>query len=151
MRVADYKELRVYNLAFDSAMEIFELTRKWPSEERYSLIDQIRRSSRSVCTNMAEAWRKRRYEAAFVSKLSDSDGESAETEVHLDFASRCGYLTAENHAKLRDHYDHICRQLTNMMNDAGSWCGSDGRLRELAPEYFVAPRADAPRSDAPRS
>ncbi len=151
MRVADYKELRVYRLAFESAMEIFQLSRKWPSEERYSLIDQIRRSSRSVCTNMGEAWRKRRYEAAFVSKLSDSDGESAETEVHLDFALRCGYLPAETHAQLRDHYDHICRQLTNMMNDAGSWCGSDYELRELPPEYFVAPRSDAPRADAPHA
>lgn len=72
MRVADYKDLRVYKLAFESAMEIFELSRHWPAEEKYSLTDQVRCSSRSVCTNMAEAWRKRRYEAAFVSKLSDS-------------------------------------------------------------------------------
>ena len=91
MKVADYKELRVYRLAFDSAMEIFELSRRWPSEEKFSLTDQIRRSSRSVCTNMAEAWRKRRYEAAFISKLSDSDGEAAETEVHL--ASLCSAVT----------------------------------------------------------
>src|SRR5437762_2180987 len=112
MRVADYKELRVYHLAFDSAMEIFELSRRWPSEEKFSLTDQIRRSSRSVCTNIAEAWRKRRYEAAFVSKLSDSDGEAAETEVHLDFALRCGYVPADKRAKLRDQYDHLCRQLT---------------------------------------
>ena len=151
MRVADFKELRVYSLAFESAMQIFELTRKWPTEERYSLIDQIRRSSRSLCTNMAEAWRKRRYEAAFVSKLSDSDGESAETEVHLDFAWHCGYLPADTHAKLSDQYDRICRQLTKMMGDAGSWCGSQGALRELPAEYFVAPRSDAPRPDAPRS
>ena len=163
MKVADYKELRVYNLAFDSAMEIFELSRSWPSEEKYSLTDQIRRSSRSVCTNMAEAWRKRRYEAAFVSKLSDSDGEAAETEVHLDFALRCGYLKADKHAKLRDQYDHICRQLTKMMDDAASWCGTAGALREIPAEYVVKasereergsvpntlPRSDAP--NAPRS
>src|SRR6267142_1597609 len=92
MRVKDYKELRVYKLAYDSAMEIFRLSRSWPPEEKFSLIDQIRRSSRSVCTNIAEAWRKRRYEAAFISKLSDSDTEAAETEVHLAFALRCGYL-----------------------------------------------------------
>src|ERR1035438_6704570 len=116
MRVADYKELRVYKLAFESAMEVFELSRKWPSEERYSLTDQIRRSSRSVCTNIAEAWRKRRYEAAFVSKLSDSDGEAAETDVHLDFALRCGYLASNQHAKLLDQYDHICAQLTKMID-----------------------------------
>ena len=137
MKVADYKELRVYKLAFDSAMEIFELSRSWPSEERYSLIDQIRRSSRSVCTNIAKAWRKRRYEAAFISKLSDSDGEAAETEVHLDFALRCGYLKPDKHGKLRDHYDHICRQLTNMMDDAASWCGAGGELREVPAEYVV--------------
>ena len=166
MKVADYKELRVYKLAFDSAMEVFELSRSWPSEERYSLTDQIQRSSRSVCTNMAEAWRKRRYEAAFISKLSDSDGEAAETEVHLDFALRCGYLAADTHVKLRDQYDHICRQLTKMMADAASWCGTGGELREILAEYVVGAsehgeldelgsaqntlsRSDAP--DAPRS
>ena len=154
MKVADYKELRVYKLAFDSAMEVFELSRSWPSEERYSLTDQIRRSSRSVCTNIAEAWRKRRYEAAFISKLSDSDGEAAETEAHLDFALRCGYLKPDKQAKLRDHYDHICRQLTKMMDDAGSWCGTGSELREVSPEYLVEPESvqntlhapDAPRS-----
>jgi four helix bundle protein len=159
MKVADYKELRVYKLAFDSAMEVFELSRSWPSEERYSLTDQVRRSSRSVCTNMAEAWRKRRYEAAFISKLSDSDGEAAETEVHLDFALRCGYLAADKHAKLRDQYDHICRQLTKMLGDAPSWCGIGGELREVPPEYVIVSereeRGSVPntlqRSDAPRS
>ena len=158
MKVADYKELRVYKLAYDSAMEVLELSRSWPSEERYSLTDQIRRSSRSVCTNMAEAWRKRRYEAAFISKLSDSDGEAAETEVHLDFALRCGYLAADKHAELRDHYDHICRQLTKMMGDADAWCAASGELREAPSEYFVehcptVEPANAPktlsRSDAP--
>src|SRR5437667_11344957 len=114
MRVADYKELRVYKLAFESAMEIYELSKKFPSEEKFSLTDQIRRSSRSVCTNMAEAWRKRRYEAAFVSKLSDSDGEAAETQVHLDFALHCGCLPADKHAKLRAQYDHICHPLTHI-------------------------------------
>ena len=139
MRVADYKDLRVYKLAFESAMEIFELSRGWPSEEKFSLTDQIRRSSRSVCTNIAEAWRKRLYEAAFVSKLSDSDGEAAETEVHLAFALRCGYLTPGKHRALMDHYDHICRQLRKMMDDAPSWCGTDGdgELREMPGEYFV--------------
>jgi len=137
MRVADYKQLRVYRLAFVSAMEIFEASKKFPSEEKFSLTDQIRRSSRSVCTNFSEAWRKRRYEGAFVSKLSDSDGEAAETEVHLDFALACGYLPPEKHAKLRDHYDHICGQLTKMMNDAASWCGTGGELREMPAEYFA--------------
>ena len=152
MRVADYKELRVYKLAFESAMEIFELSRRWPSEEKFSLTDQVRRSSRSVCTNIAEAWRKRRYEAAFVSKLSDSDGESAETEVHLDFALRCSYVAADTHAKLRDAYDHICRQLCKMMDDSSSWCSTDSdRVREASGEYIVGD-PDAPtlqRSHAP--
>ena len=141
MKVADYKELRVYKLAFDSAMEIFELGRSWPSEEKYSLTDQIRRSSRSVCTNIGEAWRKRRYEAAFISKLSDSDGEAAETEVHLDFALRCGYVPADKHARLRDQYDHICRQLTKMIDDASSWCGTGCELREVGPEWVVESRS----------
>src|SRR5205809_2665022 len=137
MRVADYKDLRVYRLAFESAMEIFQLSKRFPSEEKFSLTDQIRRSSRSVCANIAEAWRKRRYEAAFVSKLSDSDGEAAETEVHLQFALSCGYLSAPKHAELLDHYDHVCSQLSKMMNDAASWCGTGCELRELPAEYFV--------------
>ena len=88
MRVADYKELRVYKLAFESAMEIFELSKKFPSEEKFSLTDQIRRSSRSVCANMAEAWRKRRYEVAFVSKLSDAEADRSPAQ-----AVRCGDTT----------------------------------------------------------
>jgi four helix bundle protein len=152
MRVRDYKELRVYRLAYDSAMEIFRLTGSWPSEEKFSLIDQIRRSSRSVCANIAEAWRKRRYEAAFVSKLSDSDTEAAETEVHLSFAGDCGYLAPDLQTKLGDQYDHICAQLVSMMNDAGAWCGTGCELREMPAENFIEtpkPRSDAP--NAPRS
>jgi four helix bundle protein len=172
MRVADYKDLRVYKLAFESAMEIFELSRRWPSEEKFSLTDQVRRSSRSVCANIAEAWRKRRYEAAFISKLSDSDGEAAETEVHLAFALRCGYLPPDKHRPLMDQYDHICRQLRKMMDDAPSWCGTGGELREMPAEYFVEAWergsveaseresverqptlrcSDAPRTDAPHA
>ena len=147
MKVADYKDLRVYQLAFESAMEVFELSRMFPPEEKYSLTDQMRRSSRSVCANIAEAWRKRRYEAAFVSKLSDADGEAAETEVHLDFALRCGYLQKDVHARLKDKYDHICRQLTLMMDDAAVWCTLGERLREARADYFVN-RSDAPRSYA---
>jgi four helix bundle protein len=147
MRVADYKDLRVYRLAFESAMEIFRLSRKFPFEEKLSLTDQIRRSSRSVCANIAEAWRKRRYEAAFVSKLSDSDGEAAEKEVHLDFALHCGYVTPEKHANLRDHYDHICGQLTKMINDSVSWCGTGWELREMPAEYFVGAPERAEREE----
>lgn len=141
MKVADYKQLRVYQLAFEAAMEIFELSKKFPSEERFWLTDQIRRSTWSVCVNIAEAWRKRRYEAAFVSKLSDSASKAAEEEVHLEFALRGGYLDAQTHAKLRDHYDHICRQLTHMMNDAASWCGAESVLREIPSEYLMGTSA----------
>jgi len=89
MRIIRHTELEVYQKAFALAMEVFELSKSFPKEERYSLVDQIRRSSRSVCTNLAEAWRKRRYEAAFISKLSDSKAEAAETQVWLQFALEC--------------------------------------------------------------
>jgi four helix bundle protein len=145
MKVGDYKDLRVYQLAFESAMEIFELSQTFPTEEKYALTDQIRRSTRSVCANIAEAWRKRRYEAAFVSKLSDADSEATETTVHLDFALRCGYLQKDVHARLKDKYDHICRQLTLMMDDATAWCTLGDRVGEAHADYFVI-RSDARRS-----
>jgi four helix bundle protein len=90
-KITRHTDLEVYNKAFDVAMRIFELSKKFPKEETYSLTDQIRRASRSVCSNLAEGWRKRRYEAAFISKLSDSEGEAAETQVWLQFAVKCGY------------------------------------------------------------
>jgi len=90
-KITRHTDLEVYNKSFDVAMRIFELSKKFPKEETYSLTDQIRRASRSVCSNLAEGWRKRRYEAAFISKLSDSEGEAAETQVWLQFAAKCGY------------------------------------------------------------
>jgi len=87
-------------------------------------VDQIRRSSRSVCSNIAEAWRKRRYPASFVSKLSDADTEAAETQVWLDFALRCKYIHEKTHAELYSQYNHICAMLVKMMNDPDSWCGA---------------------------
>jgi len=119
--VKDFRELRVYQSAFETAVEILELSRKFPVDERYSLTDQIRRSSRSVCTNIAEAWRKRRYPKNFVSKLSDSDSEAAETLVWLDFALHFNYLPKEKYDTLYDRYDHICSQLTLMMRDPDKW------------------------------
>lgn len=89
--IQSYRELDVYKLAMEGALRIFELTRRFPAEEKFSLVDQIRRSSRSVCANIAEAWRKRRYEAAFIAKLSDSETEAAETQVWAEMAFRCGY------------------------------------------------------------
>ena len=120
--VQDFRDLKVYRLAFESAMRIFELSKKWPVEEKYSLTDQIRRSSRSVCGNIAEAWRKRRYVNHFVSKLSDSDAEAAETGVWLDFAVRCGYLETDDWKMLKDNYDHVCRMLSKMMDKPEAWC-----------------------------
>lgn len=117
----NYTELKVYQLAFEAAMRIFELSKNWPPEEKYSLTDQIRRSTRSVCGNIAEAWRKRRYPAHFVSKLSDSDTEAAETEVWLDFAFRCGYINKTDHLELKDNYDHICWMLSRMMSNSDKW------------------------------
>lgn len=122
MVIQDYKELKVYQLAFQAAMRIFTLSHNWPPQEKFALTDQIRRSSRSVCGNIAEAWRKRRYSAHFVSKLSDADAETAETEVWLNFALECGYLPQNEYAILQDQYNHIGGMLTRMMNNPEQWC-----------------------------
>src|ERR671937_680714 len=103
--VRSHRELEVYRLAFKTSMRIFAITKTFPAEERYSLTDQIRRSSRSVCANLAEAWRKRRYKAAFISKLSDAEGEAAETQVWLEFAVSCGYLDRDCAIPLYQTYD----------------------------------------------
>jgi len=100
MSVQSVKELEVYITAYRLAMMIFEVSKKFPDEEKYSLTTQIRRSSRSVCLNLREAWAKRRYEAHFVSKLTDCDGESNETDSSLDFAKDCGYISSDIHADL---------------------------------------------------
>ena len=100
MQINSAKELDAYRLAYGLAMEIFQLSKKWPAEEKYSLTDQVRRSSRSVCANLREAWAKRRYESHFLSKLSDCDGENSETDTWLDFARDCGYITTADHKRL---------------------------------------------------
>lgn len=120
--VSDYRELRVYRNAFAASSQIFQLTRSFPLEERFSLTDQIRRASRSGGANIVEAWRKRRYPSAFVSKLSDADGEAAETQYWLAIAHDCDYLDAETCRELAARYDHICAQLARMMADADHWC-----------------------------
>lgn len=122
MVVRDYRELRVYQSAFEGAVQIHEISKRFPPEERYGLTSQIRRSSQSVCANIAEAWRKRRYPAHFVSKLSDPDQESAETIVWLDLCKAFGYITDAEHTELADRYDHICSQLTLMMDEPEKWC-----------------------------
>lgn len=111
-----HKELRVFQNAMKTAIEIFELTKQFPPEEKYSLVDQIRRSSRSVCANIAEAWRKRRYPAAFVAKLSDAEGEACETQVWLEFASRFRYLNPQKFILLDHAYDEILSQLVKMID-----------------------------------
>jgi len=120
-RINSYKELRVYQNAFEIAMEIFQTTKKFPAEERYSLVDQIRRSSRSVCTNTAEAWRKRRYKAAFVAKLSDAETEACETEVHIQFALACQYIDQKTAASFEKRYEQIMSQLVVMISSPDKW------------------------------
>jgi four helix bundle protein len=103
-------------------MQIFRLTRTFPKEEIYSLVAQILRSSRSVCSNIAEAFRKRRYEKAFVSKLSDSEGEADETQVWLDYSLECGYIQKDIYTNLFNDYERIISMLVNMMNNPDKWC-----------------------------
>ena len=119
--IRSYKELRVYQLAMHAAMKVFELSKGFPVEERYSLTDQMRRSSRSVCTNIGEAWRKRRYPAHFISKMSDSEGEAEETRVWVEIAMRCKYLTSADASDLDLMYDQILAQLVVMIENKDDW------------------------------
>ncbi|GBD90884.1 hypothetical protein BMS3Abin04_01604 [bacterium BMS3Abin04] len=114
MKIRSHTELDVYKLAFDSAMEIFELSKSYPKEEKYSLTDQVRRSSRSVCSNLAETFRKRKYQKAFISKLSDCEGEAAETQVWLDFSLKCNYISMDQYKLLYEKFNHILGKLVNM-------------------------------------
>jgi four helix bundle protein len=115
MQIYSAKELVVYQKAFATAMEIYELSKHFPPEEKYALTGQIRRSSRSVCLNLSEAWAKRRYEAHFISKLTDCDGENAETGSSLDFTLACGYLSKEVHSKLTAAINETARMLSSMI------------------------------------
>jgi four helix bundle protein len=126
-RLRSYRELRVSRGAFDAAMRVFDLTKRFPVEERYSLVDQMRRSSRSICASLAEAWRKRRYEAHFVAKLSDAEAEAEETRLWLEFAVRCGYLESKDAAVLDAEYDRIIAQLVRMISKPSDWRVSAAR------------------------
>lgn len=119
--IKSHKDLRVYQMAFEAAMEIFELSKKFPPEEKYSMTDQIRRSSRSVCANLAEAWRKRRYKAAFIAKLSDSEAEAAETQTWIEFAVKCNYMNVEIGRELYGIYNQILGSIVNMINNPTPW------------------------------
>lgn len=116
------RDLGVYKLAFDTAMEIFNISKDFPTEEKYSLTDQIRRSSRSVCANLSEGWRKRKYIAMFINKFSDAESEAAETQTWLEFALACKYINQDSFNKLDDQYEHIFAMLTNMERKAKSFC-----------------------------
>lgn len=119
--VRNYKDLKAYQAAMEAAMEIFHITKSFPSEEKYSMVDQMRRSSRSVCANIAEAWRKRRYKAAFIAKSSDAESEATETQVWIEFSKRCNYLNDEICVKLNEVYDIIIGQLVRMIEEADRW------------------------------
>ena len=116
-----HKELDVYQLAFKTSMEIYHLTKTFPKDEMYSLTSQIRRSSRSVSANISEAFRKRRYEKAFVAKLSDSEAEAAETQVWLDYSLECEYISRNLYEKLFNEYDNIIGKIVNMINNPDKW------------------------------
>jgi four helix bundle protein len=120
-RINSYKELRVFQNGMDAAMKIFEITKRFPAEEKYSMVDQMRRSSRSVCANLAESWRKRRYKAAFIAKLSDAESEACETQVWIEFARRCEYLSLEVCNELDTIYEQIMGQIVTMISKADKW------------------------------
>lgn len=136
--IRHYKELHVYQLAFAAAMRIFHLTKAWPKDETYALTSQIRRSSRAVCGNIAEAWSKRRYPSHFTSKLTDSDAEAAETQNWLEFALACGYLDEATKRELWVEYRKISGGLVSMMTHTDDWCGPSV-LRDQRVEYNAWP------------
>jgi len=117
-----FRDLKVYQLSYALAMEIFDDTKKFPVEERYSLTDQIRRASRSIPANLAEAWKKRRYERLFISKMTDCAGEAAEVEVWLDFARDCGYLNPDRHHYFYEKYEEVSKMLSSMARQPEKFC-----------------------------
>ena len=121
-QINNFKDLIVYQMGYELTMQVFEISKTFPKEERYSLTDQIRRSSRSVTSNIAEAWAKRIYPKAFVSKLSDSLGEEYETEGWLDYASDCGYISKEIHDEMLEYYAEVRKMLIAIMNSPEKFC-----------------------------
>lgn len=119
--IASYRDLDVYKMAMEGVIRIFELTTTFPPEEKFSLVDQIRCSSRSVCPNIGEAWRKRKYEAAFVSKLSDAETEAAETQGWAEVACHCGYWDSKVFRSVDEHYDHVIGKLVRMRENPHPW------------------------------
>jgi four helix bundle protein len=122
-KISSVRDLEVYRIAFETApLEIYKFSKGFPTEEKYSLTDQIRRSSRAVCANLAEGWRKRRYKAVFMNKLSDSAQEAAETQTWLEFALKCGYINNEVFDNLDEQYEHIFAMLNTMAKKADAFC-----------------------------
>ena len=147
--ISSCKELRVYQAAMKAAMRIFELSKHFPIEEKYSLTDQIRRASRSVCSNIGEAWRKRRYPAYFVSKLSDSEDEAEETRVWLEFSWRCGYMSPKDASELDQEYDWIIGQLVRMIDKPEQWLIHHRKSSQLPSAYAPLLSACLPVSLSP--
>ena len=133
--VKHFRELDAYQNALNLAMRVFDLTKQWPSEERFNLTDQIRRSSRSVCTNLAEAWRKRRYKPAFIAKLNDSETEAAETQVSAELAMRCRYWDGNTFREIDSGYEKVLGQIVKMASQPEKW--------------LVQPRRELPRRNGP--
>ncbi len=121
MKIRNHRELEVYKIAFAASMKIFNLSKSFPKEEIYSLTDQIRRSSRSVCSNIAEAFRKRRYEKSFISKLNDSEGEAAETQTWLEFSLECKYIDRNDYNFLINEYENVLGKLIIMSKQPEKW------------------------------
>ncbi len=121
-QINSFRDLIVYQKAYKLAMDIFTISKEFPKEEKYSLTDQIRRSSRSVTSNIAEAWARKRYIKSFVNKLTDSLGEEYETEVWLDYSKDCDYMTAETHDDLLNKYDEVRKMLISILNHPEKWC-----------------------------
>lgn len=117
-----HQDLKVFQISFDGAMQIFELSKGFPKEEAYSLTDQIRRSSRSVSANISEAWGRRKYEKSFVAKLTDSEGEARETQTWLLFSLKCNYINEEQFDNLNNQYNEIIGMLVIMINQSEKWC-----------------------------
>lgn len=164
-RVRSYRELRVYREAFDLAMRLHLLLQTFPDDERFGLVRQARRSSRSVCANLAEAWRRRRYPAALVAKLIDAEAEASETRVHIEFAHACGYVSGEVAADLDRGYNRLLARLATMRARPERWIPrpptshavpphphaptrSEGSARQPA-DPATAPRAASGKGEAP--
>ncbi len=128
-KITHHWQLDVYKLSIEAGMNLFELSKKFPREEMYSLTDQVRRSSRSVSSHISEGWRRRRYEAAFCEKLNGAESEAAETQTWIEYSVRCGYVTAKEGRELHRSYDHIMGKLVNMQNKPEVWLLQNPRTR----------------------